>query len=243
MRLRHLLIKMLTPIVWRISERRRLAALQEFSDTELDSGWQSLFALRKIADPKAKAELFRHCVDEFYHADLFANLLQQQARTPLNRSVFSREAILENQNSKSATLDFLAQVYVGESEINRDFLVYANTPIDPPIRQLFQSIKKDEEGHEEVSRDLLLRYADGNRWKLRLILWKKTIGHSYQRYVNFSQTLGGISLGIILTFIYFFVGFFFAPTLKNRLNLDREAQLNILRDQLAPAGSMREKKS
>jgi len=234
MRSRHFLIKYLTPIVWKLSEKRKLAALQEFSDTELDSGWQSLYALEKVEEPKAKAELFQHSLEEFFHADMFANLLHSYANAPLNRSVFAREAILKSDSSRESILDFLVQVYVGESEINQDFLVYAETKVDAPIRDLFHRIKKDEEGHEEVSWDLILTYAEGKLWKVRWIVLRKRLDHAWKRYVKFTQIIGNFMLGINLALIYLLVGAFFVSVFRNRLRLDRSSQLEILRAQLEP---------
>jgi hypothetical protein len=232
MRIRHLLIKAFTPLIWRISERRKLAALQEFSDTELDSGWQSLYALERVEDPKAKAELFQHSLEEFYHADVFSRLLSSYANAPQNRPAFARTAILPGGNEREAMLEFLVQVYVGETEINQDFAVYSRTGVDEPIREVFARIKKDEEGHEEVSWDLMLRYAEGDSARLRWLILRKRFAHAWQRYVNFTQAVGNLMLWINLTAIYLFVGGFFFLTLRNRLGLDRDSQLEILRLQL-----------
>jgi hypothetical protein len=218
--------------VWHFSEKRKLAALQEFSDTELDSGWQSLYTLSKIDDPKTKAELFEHCLDEFYHADLFGNLLKSYASSPLNRPTFSREAILSSKIDKRAVLAFLVKVYVGESEINRDFVAYARAHVDEPIRQLFRQIKRDEEGHEEVSWDLMLRYADGKAWKLRWLIFRETLAHAYKRYVKASQAIGDFMLALMLSLIYFLAGLFVFGPLRKRLSLDRATQLEILREQI-----------
>lgn len=241
MRARHLLIKLLTPLVWRVSEKRKLDALQEFSDTELDSGWQSLYTLEKIDDPKAKAELFQHSLEEFYHAEMFASLLQSYANAPRNRAAFAREAMLSDNADRAALLDFLAQVYVGEAEINRDFVVYANTNVDSPIRELFGRIKKDEEGHEEVSWDLMLRYADGKVWRLRWILLRKRLAHMWKRYVNATQAVGNLMLWTQLSLVYFLLGSFFFLTLRRRITLDRATQLDILRQQLLSSGALKAK--
>ncbi len=237
MRARHLLIKCLTPVIWRFSEQRKLTALQEFSDTELDSGWQGLYALERISDPASKAELFVHAMEEFYHADMFARLQNSYANAPLNRTAFARETILQDAATNEAVLDFLAQIYVGESEINQDFVVYARTNVDSPIRDLFERIKKDEEGHEEVSWELLLKYAEGRIWNLRWVVLKKRFMHAYKRYANFMQVIGNVVLSAQLSVIYFVAGSFFVTVLRNRLTLDRKAQLEILRQQLSPIGA------
>jgi hypothetical protein len=243
MRTRHFLIRFLTPIVWRLSEKRKLAALQEFSDIELDSAWQSLYGMERVEDPRAKAELFLHSLEEFYHAEMFSKLLNSYSNAPLNRVAFSREAILSTGKRGTARndemLNFLMQVYVGESEINQDFLVYANSNIDHPIRELFNRIKKDEEGHEELSWNLLLSYANNNAGRLRRLHLKKRFQHAYKRYANFMQIVGNLFLGIKLTVIYFLLGGLFASFLRKRLALNRDEQLLILLQQLEPVKGIR----
>ena len=68
-------------------------------------------------------------------ADLFGNLLRSYASSPLNRPTFSREAILSSKIDKRAVLAFLVKVYVGESEINRDFVAYARAHVDEALER------------------------------------------------------------------------------------------------------------
>jgi len=229
---RHLLIRLLTPLIWQFSEKRKFAALQEFSDTELDSGWQSLYTLDRVSSPATKAELFQHSLEEFYHARMFADLLASYSNAPLNRVAFARECILRKDNSPDALLEFLAQVYVGESEINEDFLVYAEANLDLPIRELFQRIKKDEEGHEEVSWAMMLGYAGADAGRLRRLIFRKRLAHAWKRYVSFTQVLGNFMLSVQLTLVYFLIGAPFVALFRRRLVLSRQEQLEILRRQL-----------
>jgi rubrerythrin len=231
MRLRHLIIRILNPLVWRISPKRKLAALQEFSNTELDSGWQSLYALKHLKDPKAKAALFHHALEEFYHADLFSHLQSSYSDVPLNQPVFTREAVLVDGGDKNAMLDFLVEVYVGESEINRDFAKYAKAPVDESIRALFRQIKAEEEGHEDLSRELLLQYADGDEGKLRWLIFKKQLSFAYKRYERSVQGFGHFMLSLWLAIIYYAFGGFFFGLLRKRLRFSRENQAEILKEQ------------
>lgn len=234
MRARHLLIRLLTPLVWSASEKRKLAALQEFSDTELDSGWQSLHALERVEDPRAKAVLFLHALEEFRHADMFAALLGSYSRAPLNHPVFARKAMLADAASRDGLLEFLAQVYVGESEINRDFVAYSRSGVDAPIRELFTRIKKDEEGPEEVGWDLMRRCGDRSAGELRWLVFKKRAAHAWRRYANATQSVGNLWLSVLLGVVYALVGPFAFLPLRARLALDPRSQLDILREQLRP---------
>ena len=230
MRFRHALIRYATPTIWRLSSQRKLAALQEFANTELDSGWQSMYAMQFMPDPEVRGALFRHAMEEFYHSDCFLGLVQSYADAPLNTAVFSRQAIW-NAADKDSILDFLVKVHVGEKEINEDFVEYARADLDVEIRRLFSLIKEDEEGHEDSSYKMLLQAAGGDRFQLKRRMWMQSVSNGYKRYKAWAQAMGEVSMGILLSGIYFLTGPFFTLSFRSRMALDRESQLQILREQ------------
>lgn len=239
MNLRRVLIRFLTPIVWRVSKARKLDALQEFSDTELDSGWQCLLAMDAVQDPKVKADLFQHCLEEFFHAEMFFSLLVSLSDAPRKRPAFAREMLLRSQDP-DAFLAFLVQVYVGETEINRDFQAYGESGIEEPIRALFCRIKGDEEAHEEDSWKLLVRLAGNKFWKLRWYLFRAHALRAWRRYKGAMQTIGNLVLYLNLSAIYFLLGSLFFLPLRRRLHLESSEQLDILRIQLGQAEARNE---
>lgn len=230
MRFRHMLIKWVTPLVWWLFPQRKISALQEFAHTELDSGWQSLYAMTFVPDPKVRAALFRHALEEFHHSDAFSSLLNSYANAPLNTPVFTREAIIDGKD-RDAVLDFLVQVHVGEKEINEDFAVYSEADVDLDIRRLFSRIKVDEEGHEDASLAMLREYAGGDRFRLLRMMWRQSFRNGYKRYVGWSQAMGNVSLGMMLSAVYFSMGPVVTMPLRKRLALSRQEQLEILRRQ------------
>lgn len=232
---RHLFIRFLTPLVWRLSTARKIAALQEFSDTELDSGWQSLQAMDHLTDPRSRALLFDHCQEEFRHADLFARLRRQYETGPQIRSVFSRKALIDREAGRAALLDFMAEVYVGEKRINEDFVAYASANLDQPIRSVFQRIKADEEGHEADSWQLMVEHAEGREAAVRWLVARKHLAYGYRRWVKLGEAMGNRALTVVLGLVYAATGLFFVRHLRGRIALDRSAQLEIFRAQVAHA--------
>lgn len=230
MRFRHALIRYATPTVWRVSPQRKISALQEFANTELDSGWQSLYAMQFMPDPKVRSALFQHALEEFYHSDCFNSLLNSYAEAPLNTAVFSRQAIL-NAKDKDSILDFLVQVHVGEKEINEDFIEYSRADVDVDIRRLFARIKEDEEGHEDASYSMLMAASGGDRFQLKRRMWMQSIRNGYKRYKAWAQAMGEVSMAGMLSLVYFVSGILLAWPLRKRMDLDRQAQLLILQEQ------------
>lgn len=213
---------------WKISEKRKIQALQEFSVTEFDSGWQSLYAMNFINSPKERAALFQHAMEEFFHADLFDGLCKQLSKQPLNLPVVGRNIIMDEKNHADKVIDFFCYMYVGEQSVNEDFEHYTKANIEPKIKNTFIKIQKDEVFHETDSLESLNTVADGNKWKLKKYLFLNRFKRAYRQLSVFSSRLGEFSLSITLSGCYFVFGLFFAPMLKKRLSLSRKDQLNLL---------------
>ena len=230
MRPRHLILRFVLPNVWRFFPQRKLAALQEFSQTELDSAWQSLYAYEFVNDPKLKAELFSHALEEFHHANLFSKLHDSYEKAPMDLPVIHREAVLTGKN-RSELIDFLSYVHVGEREVNFDFKVYAAAKIDPKIRDLFVKVLKDEEHHQGDSLAMLMEASGGTRSEVRWALWKASGSRVYRQYVGLLSAFGKIPLAFVLSIIYFSVGWLAVGSIRRRLNSSYSDQLAIAKDQ------------
>ena len=235
MKLRHGVIRFFLPLYWKFSERRKLLALQEFSQTELDSGWQSIYAIPRVKEPELKAMLFEHAREEMFHAKLFQELGTQVSGKYSEQPVITRKALLSPHPTEEEILDFLAYLHVGESEINQDFIHYAKAPIDPAIRQVFENIKKEEEGHETESVEWLDKYSRKLHKNLPWILFKHRFQHSFKLFENFMKVIGEKMMALLLSVIYFVLAPFFVSPARKRLFLPAPSQLEIFQEQMQQA--------
>lgn len=225
----HLSIRLFLPVIWRVSRRRKITSLQEFANTELDSAWQSLYALKYIEDPKIKWMLFQHALEEFQHADLFNRLSARLAKGPLAHSFYTREALIKKGDQD--VLDFLVYLYVGEREINQDFIQYIRAPIDQEIRDVFKQIKAEEEGHEDAALSSLEKIASRSQRNLKLLIWKHKLSRSYRQFASVMKMVGEFPLSVLLSAAYFFLGFFAFKSVRARFDISRAAQLALVSQQ------------
>ena len=232
MKLRQVIISSAMPLIWRYFPSRKLAALQDFSMIEIDSGWQSLQAIPSVADPTTKKMLFLHAMEEFDHGSRFDRLYGEISDSLPRRPVFRRERMLREGGGKEELLDFLAGAYVGERDVNEDFRYYMHAPIDPRIRAIFASILQEEEGHEGGALEHLERMAGGNRNRIRWLVRKHSLKRLYKLYIGMLQKLGELPLSIVLSAVYFLLGPFVFFPLRTRMLLPREEQLAILKRQV-----------
>lgn len=232
MHLRQLLIKYILPLRWNYFKQSKLTALQGFAMTELDSGWQSLYAMDFIDDPKARAALFMHAMEEIEHSSLFNNLCRYYSEFPLETPIARRKVIL-NQAKKDSILDFFCYMHVGESTVNEDFKLYSRAPIDPKIQNLFKKISKDEESHEKDSIEFIHKIANNNIWKIKRYVLFNQIGRAFRQFTLLSSKLGEAILSLLLSCIYFCFGFIYLKTFRGRINLSQVEQFNILKKQIS----------
>jgi hypothetical protein len=222
----------LTPLLWRAFPSRRLAALQRFSATELDSGWQLLNALPHFRDPGDQSRLFDQALEEIGHAELFEAELKRQSEGWWAQKVRARKSLIPARPRPEDLRDFLAFFYVGESDSFRGFQALAAAPLGDDLTAVFRTILADEAGHDSDALELLRKSAEpggvGLPWlvlRQRLRRWKDDLMRALRR------TDGPIFAS--LTVVYFALGGFFFRSLRRRLELPREEQLRLLQDQVA----------
>lgn len=162
--LRKLAIRFFLPIAWRLSKKRKAIALEKFSVTEIDSAWQSLYALNSISDGPLKAKLFQHALEELNHGSQFERLFKACSDVPSTGAPFERQALFDPSLGDRALVDFYAYESLGESTITREFIAYASASPDPEVRRTFESLREDELGHTRYTDQVLTELTGGKKW-------------------------------------------------------------------------------
>lgn len=224
-RLRHFVIRFWLPLAWKIFPSRRREALQRFSETELDSAWQSLYAIPLVEDPRLKRALFEHALEEMEHAELFRKLAQAHAPYPLPFRYSMRKPILE---TKEDLVRFLVFLHVGEAEINHDFDAYLAAVPDEDVREVLRKIRSDEEGHSGGSEKAMLSHAAGEN--LAWLKFRQRATNAYRRYEKFLHGIGETMMGVLLVAVYFLFGLFFYRQAARRMALGRDEQARLFRE-------------
>lgn len=233
-RLRHSLIYFLVPALWRIFPRREAAAMLEYSQTELDSAWQGLYALESIEDSKLRSALFTHALEEFYHADLFRRLYDSYGFGHSDLPVKPRQAVLKREDSRGV-LDFLAYLHVGEREVSSDFQAYARAWIKKGPSDLFQKIRSDEAGHVDDSVAMLEALPGVTKGEVRWALLKAGWDFRFRKFSQLMDLIGKFPLRILLLAIYLLFGGFVSRSARTRLKLSREQQTALALEQKSVA--------
>ena len=231
---RHLLIRWLLPITWRWNAGQKARLLQEFAQTELDSAWQSVYALERVTDLRLRSLLFNHAFEELFHSDLFNRLAGRKAAAvpviPLTR----REPLLDvlPGDSRSAA-EFFAYLAIGEGEIQSDFEAYEASIPDEEVRSLFGVIRQDEVHHAADSAEALKEIASDAGLSITWVRIRHLGQLAYRRYVSLMNKFGVIPMTAMLSVAYFVLGAVFVGQARQRLLLGRDSQLSLLLAQQA----------
>lgn len=229
---RHLVIRWLLPLTWRLDESQKVRVLQEFAQTELDSAWQSVYALGRVKQPGLRALLFMHAFEELFHSDLFAQAAKRKARAipvlPLTR----REPLLPlEMPTLTASTEFFAFLAIGESEIQRDFGEYERALPDEDVRALFKKIRVDEEYHAEDSGRALEQLSAEAGLSLPLIRVRHLGALAWKRYVSLMGKVGAVPMTALLFLVWALFAGLFRGQARERLRADPKRELALLEAQ------------
>lgn len=229
---RHAVIKTVAPVVWKLSTRRKILALQQFSLIEKDSANQLFQCIKRIDDPQIKADLFQHVLEEFCHADLFDGLVKNYSESYLNEPVIPRENFLSKNAKKDEVIGFYSYAHVGESDVNEDFLIYGRAGFDNNIRKIFNRVGADENRHENDTGDILLKLCQGNKWLYRKYVLQSRTKRLWKQLESQLKNIGQLNLTLFLAVTYFLFGPFIYRSFKKRIVANPDEQLQILKTQL-----------
>jgi len=223
--LRKIVIRLILPIWWKIFKNAPAIALNKFAITEVDSAWQSLYALEAAQDPEIKAKLFRHAYEEIAHGELFNDIAQKVSPTLLPRLSPERDPLLKTSDSKGFT-QFYADEYIGEQRIQIEFETYYNAVPLKPVQEVFGKVKKDEKGHAIYTSRMLDKLVNSEPLKRKYQILRARGKYLHQSWLRVSKVLGEINSDILLKIVYFAVGFLLKPSCQQALHKNQEKSIS-----------------
>lgn len=232
-KLNHFLIRTLTPIIWKIFPSRKIQAITRFSLIEKDSAVQLLECLKFINDPKIQADLFQHVLEEFHHADLFEDLAHSYSENNLNLSINSRENIINPDLEYEDFLKFYAYVHIGESDVNEDFEIYANSIKDSNFRKVFLKVASDEGRHEVGTDQILLKLCGQDKAKTQRLIFYSKIKREYKLYTVAMKNIGQVVFNFYMAIIYFTLGLFVTKSARSQFLWNKNDHLVYLKEQIS----------
>ncbi len=212
----HALDRLLRPVhrwVWDDAHRRGQKLLR-FGLTEADGGRDLSRAAELTSDALLRRLYLRHALDEQRHANLFRQrgrailaALPEGSQAPtFQANMFAPgERGLDDlrvESEKDASL--LAFLHLSEKAAAQRFAVYHEVlaAVDPPTRDVFADILRDEAFHMNYTYAQLKRVSP-KRHGFRL--WTARLSRLWKGYLRIATAIANVMGGVILTLQYFIV--------------------------------------
>jgi hypothetical protein len=217
--LKPIAIRAITGLSWRLSPGRIGTSLHRFSQVEDDSGWQMLRALDAVEDPEFQAKLFNNALEEMHHAALFKKIATEYSESPNTTPAPRRAAIFDPRRGLG---EFEVYHFIGEADVYRQFLSYANAVPTESLRQTFIEIRGDEEGHQELAR-AELRNLFGSERVVRSYIRRIRLKRMWEAWSRLGRATIDLWSTLILSTTYFVVGLLFCRLCRRHMRLNISA--------------------
>lgn len=207
MTLRHALVRLVTPLVWRVPGHGA-RKLYGFSRAEQASRIDLLQAAQRTTSLARRAAYLRHALDETRHTGMFwrrsTELRLEEARAPFTPPVADTEDLFERLGEQR----FLAFVHRGEKRGREQFELYARHFAkrgDSRTKALFEAILVDEQRHESYTRALLVELCGSER-AARAELRRAALWEAWRTWRRAGRALAGAIYVTAMTLIYLVTG-------------------------------------
>jgi rubrerythrin len=203
---------MLEPVhkwIWNDNERRARKLLR-FGETETDGGRDLVRAAERTPDSLLRRLYLVHAIDELRHGEMFRRRGTELLRAlpPRAKSSYQADWLAPSGHGADdlCVADepddaLLAFLHLSERAAALRFTVYRDVlKDDPPTREIFEEILRDEVFHMNYCLVQLARISPRrHRWHV----WRARLSRLWKGYLRLATALAGAIGGIILTLQYF----------------------------------------
>jgi hypothetical protein len=197
---------------WRLNGKMP-EAIRGFQATEADGVWHLHRALGRIDDPRERAILFTHGLEEEAHAEEFAHAYTHYGETVLVPPNFERSDLYGPQEPAWKTFAF---VNVGEDDATERFRMLRDTLDDGLLKDSIRRVVADEEGHVDLTHDMLVRMG-ATAPEIRSELRKVRLRRLWEAWLRVGRRAIDKLATLMLSIAYFVAGVLLSRTARARL--------------------------
>jgi rubrerythrin len=195
------------------SPRRVAEAVRGFQATEADGVWHLHRSMRRIDDPKLRAIVFTHSLEEESHAEEFAAVFRHYGDRPAAPPSYEREDLYDR---AAAPWKAFAFVHVGEDDATERFRHLHDALRDGPLRRSLGRIVHDESTHVDLTHGML-RAMGATDDEIRREVLRVRLGRGWQAWVRSGKRVVNVVAELLLSAAYVVLGLCLAPTARRRL--------------------------
>lgn len=181
---------------------RKLDAIRGFEATEADGVWHLRRAIDAIDDSELKAIVFTHSLEEEAHAEEFNRVFKESS--PVGKSAPRYERKVLYGPDEPAWKSF-AFVHVGEVDATDRFRRIQSNLDDGPLRDALKTIVDDEEGHIDLTHDLLLRMG-ATEPEIKREVRRVRLIRAWEGWLRSGKRITDVLVSFQLSIVYYLFG-------------------------------------
>lgn len=195
------------------SPRRVAEAVRGFQATEADGVWHLHRSMRRISDPKQRAIVFTHSLEEESHAEAFGRLVSSYSDRVASTPSYEREDL---HPSSVALWKTLAYVHVGEEDATERFKHLESALPPGPLRDALAQIVEDESTHVDLTHEMLLRFG-AREQDIRNEVLRVRLARLWENWLRAGKRIVDVVATLLLSLAYVTFGLLLTGTARRRL--------------------------
>ena len=204
-----LAVKLVWPFNGKMAE-----AIRGFQATEADGVWHLHRTLHRLDDPRQRAILFTHSLEEESHAEEFTHAYAHYGQRPLAPANFERQDLYEADQPAWKTFAFFN---VGEDDATQRFRLLRDTLDAGLLRESLTRVVADEEGHVGLTHDFLVRMGATDA-EIRSELRRVRLQRLWDGWLRTGRRVVDRLATLVLSVVYFVIGTALHRTARARLS-------------------------
>ena len=198
-------VRMIVSLFWR-SRTNMLESVNGFQATEADGVWHLLRGIESTDDPKVRASLFEHMIEEESHAEEFVRVYRSEGEQVFVPTYYERTDLFP---ASDPVWKLIAYVHVGEVDATERFGLLRDALPAGSLKTALSTIVHDEEGHIDLTHEMLLRLG-ASESEIRKVYRQVRLQRAWERWLRSGKRVVNFVTTGMLSVVYFaFVPFFF----------------------------------
>lgn len=210
--LEKLRIWLIVRVLWS-SPRRVAEAIRGFQATEADGVWHLHRGMLRIDDPRLRAIVFTHSLEEESHAEEFAAVYRQYGDHPAAPPSYEREDLYDRAAPPWKTFAF---VHVGEDDATARFRHLRDALEDGPLKRSLARIVEDESTHVDLTHNMLLAMG-ATEGEIRAEVLRVRLARAWALWMRSGKRVIDAVAVALLSVAYGVLGLCLAPAARKRL--------------------------
>lgn len=198
---------------WRI-KGKMAEAIRGFQATEADGVWHLHRGMARMKDPKQRAIMFTHSLEEEAHAEEFTRAYSHYGERVLVPAAYERHDLYP---TGEPAWKIFAFVHVGEEDATERFRHIRDYLDDGLLKDSLGRVVSDEEGHVDLTHRMLVRMG-ATEPQIKSEVRRVRLTRLWQGWLRTGKRVVDNLATLLLSAAYYLAGLFLFKSARSRLS-------------------------